>query len=199
MPATYLFDIGNVIIAFDFNRTTARLAEFCTVSPEDALAFVGDLTDQLELGKISTEKFFEEASAKIGYRGEVERFRSAFEDIFDLNERMVRFIEEKKSDGARLFLLSNTNGIHVPFFEKTYPVFGLFDDRIYSHEVGLMKPDPAIFSLAIETFSLVPEKTVYIDDRPENCEAGRDAGLLAIQYDHSDHDTFLEKHAEIGV
>ncbi len=197
MPRTYLFDIGNVIIAFDFNRTTARLADFCSVEPEEALAFVGDLTDQLELGLISPEEFFEQASAKIAYRGEVDLFRSAFEDIFDLNERMVRFIEEKKSEGARLFLLSNTNGIHVPFFERTYPVFGLFDDRIYSHEVGLMKPNPAIFDLAIEKFELTPEGTIYIDDRPENCEAGREAGLLTIQYDHSDHDAFLQAHSQL--
>lgn len=199
MPDTYLFDIGNVIIAFDFNRTTARLEEFCTVAPEDALALVGELTDQLELGQISPDEFFEEASAKIGYRGEIDLFRTAFEDIFDLNERMVNFIEEKKAEETRLFLLSNTNGIHVPFFEKTYPVFGMFDDRIYSHEVGLMKPNPAIFDLAIEKFGLVPEETIYIDDRAENCEAGREAGLLAIQYDHSDHAAFLKAHAELGV
>lgn len=197
MPTTYLFDIGNVIIAFDFNKTTSRLKEFCTVAPEDALAFVGELTDRLELGQITPDEFFEQASAKIGYRGEVDLFRTAFEDIFDLNRQMVDFIEEKKAKGSQLYLLSNTNGIHVPFFEKTYPVFGLFDDRIYSHEVGLMKPDPAIFDLAIEKFVLVPDETVYIDDRAENCEAGREAGLLAIQYDFTDHDAFLQAHSEI--
>lgn len=198
MPDTYLFDIGNVIISFDFNRTVARLKDHCSVPPERALELVADLTVELELGQLAPDQFIAKASERIGYSGGTAYFRAAFEDIFEPNLPMVEFIEKQKADGTRLFLLSNTNGIHVPFFEKTYPVFGLFDDRIYSHEVGMMKPAPGIFAAAIDKFDLTPEKTVYIDDKPENCEAGCNAGLLSICYDFSDHDAFLTKHAEFG-
>jgi len=198
MPDTYLFDIGNVIISFDFNRTVAKLVDHCSVPAESALELVGDLTVELELGQLTPDEFFTKASERIGFRGETDYFRAAFEDIFDLNLPMVEFVEKQKADGARLFLLSNTNGIHVPFFEKSYPVFGHFEDRIYSHEVGLMKPDPAIFAAAVEKFDLIPENTVYIDDRPENCEAGREAGFLTIRYDVTDHDAFETAHAEFN-
>ncbi|HQZ29741.1 MAG TPA: HAD-IA family hydrolase, partial [Verrucomicrobiales bacterium] len=109
----------------------------------------------------------------------------------DLNLPMVEFINARKAEGKTLFLLSNTNGIHVPFFEKTYPVFELFDQRIYSHEVGLMKPDPRIYELVKETLPLLPNRTIYIDDLPANCEAGSKAGFLSVLYDVEKHSDFL--------
>ena len=180
MPDAYLFDIGNVIITFDFGKAARRLASHSGVAAEKALPIVAPLTVELELGRLTPEEFIEAASAAIGFTGDAALFRSSFEDIFELNLQMVAFIETRKAEGCALFLLSNTNGIHVPFFEATYPVFGLFDGRIYSHEVGLMKPDPAIYEVTKSRLNLIPERTLYIDDMPANCDAGREAGFLAI-------------------
>ena len=191
MSHAYLFDIGNVIITFDFSRATGKLAPHSSVSAQEALPLVAPLMVELELGRISPEEFIAITSEKMGYRGEAGFFRDAFADIFELNLPMVEFIEARKAEGCPLFLLSNTNGIHVPFFEATYPVFGHFDGRIYSHEVGLMKPDPQIYTVTRETLSLVPEETIYIDDLPANCEAGREAGFLSVPYSHTAHDDFL--------
>lgn len=198
MPKAFLFDIGNVIIAFDFARTVSKLADQCAVGADEALAKVGALTPELELGRILPEDFVSLASETIGYAGEPEFFRSAFEDIFELNRPIVEFIEAQKAGDAELHLLSNTNGIHAPFFEKTYPVFELFDGRIYSHEVGAMKPDARIYDIAIERLGLSPESTVYVDDLPGNCEAGRRAGFATIQYDMANHAGFLEAFERLG-
>jgi len=138
MTDTFLFDIGNVIITFDFGRAAARLAPHSRVDAAEALARVNEFTPALESGR-----------------------------------------------------LSNTNAIHVPFFEKTYPVFERFDGRIYSHEVGAMKPDAAIYDAAIRRLGIDPASTVYVDDRIDNCEAGRRAGFHAIPYAVEDHGAFL--------
>ena len=191
MSHAYLFDIGNVIITFDFSRATRKLAPLSSVTADEALRLVAPLTMDLELGLLSPEAFVVAASEKIGYRGDPDFFHSSFADIFELNRPMVEFIEERKTAGCPLYLLSNTNGIHVPFFESTYPVFDHFDGRLYSHEVGLMKPDPQIYALACETLSLVPERTIYIDDLAANCEAGVAAGFLTVPYSHTAHDDFL--------
>ena len=191
MSHAYLFDIGNVIITFDFGRAARKLAPLAAVEAEEALRLVTPLMQDLELGRLSPEAFVARASEKIGYKGDPDFFHRAFADIFELNQPMVEFIEQRKAAGASLYLLSNTNGIHVPFFESTYPVFGHFDGRVYSHEVGLMKPDPQIYALACETLSLVPERTIYIDDLAANCEAGVAAGFLTVPYSHTAHDDFL--------
>jgi len=193
MPKAFLFDIGNVIIGFDFTITARKLASKCTASPEEALRSVAQLTDRLECGQLSTEGFIAEASARIGFQGSAFEFSSAFEDIFTLNEPIVELIESLHEKQIPLHLLSNTNGIHVPFFEKTYPVFTCFEGRIYSHEVGCMKPNPEIYRIAIERLSLEPAQTIYIDDLPANCTAGREAGLHSICYNKEKHDTFLRQ------
>lgn len=191
MPDAYLFDIGNVIITFDFSISARKIASHATVSPEEVLALVSPLTIDLELGRITPAAFIEAASERIGYSGDPDYFQASFADIFELNLPMVAFIESLKAEGKSLYLLSNTNGIHVPFFEATYPVFSLFDGRIYSHEVGLMKPDPAIYEVVKSTLPLDPARTVYIDDLPANCEAGAAAGFLSVPYHAQRHEEFL--------
>lgn len=191
MPDAYLFDIGNVIITFDFSISARKIAAHSRVPAEELLALVTPLTIDLELGSISPDEFIAAASERIGYTGDPVYFRESFADIFELNLPMVSFIESLKAAGKPLYLLSNTNGIHVPFFEATYPVFSLFDGRIYSHEVGLMKPDPAIYEVVKSTLPLDPARTIYIDDMPANCEAGTSAGFLSLPYHAKRHEEFL--------
>ncbi|MEM9016734.1 MAG: HAD family phosphatase [Verrucomicrobiota bacterium] len=193
MAGAFLFDIGNVIISFDFGIAARKLSPQCEVSPEKALSLVSELTPVLERGEMTVEVFLEEAIARVGFTGSTDEFRGAMEDIFTLNEPIVRFIEGVSEAGTPLFLLSNTNGIHVPFFENTYEVFSRFDGRIYSHEVGLMKPEPEIYALATSRFELNPSETVYIDDAPANCAAGREAGFITLQYEVSQHERFLSE------
>jgi glucose-1-phosphatase len=198
MPSAYLFDIGNVILRFDFLKAARKLAPHTSVTAEELLARVAPLTVSLELGRLSAEAFIEAASEETGYTGSPASFRTAFEDIFELNEPMVAFIEDLKRERIPLYLLSNTNGIHVPFFEATYPVFNLFDGRIYSHEVGFMKPDPSIYEVVKTTLPLVAERTVYIDDVVSNCAAGREAGFIAVAYSAEGHADFLKTIATLA-
>lgn len=197
MPDAYLFDIGNVIIRFDFTISARKLAARSNATAEEIIERVGPLTIDLELGKVDPESFVAEASRRIGYTGEATWFHQVFADIFELNSPMVAFIESLRAEGRPLYLLSNTNGIHAPFFEATYPVFGLFDGRVYSHEVGMMKPDPAIYELVTERLSLDPARTIYIDDLPANCEAGAKAGFRSVTYAPDRHDEFLEAVARL--
>lgn len=192
MPDSYLFDIGNVIINVDFTLAAGKISSHAIVAPEEMTTLVTPLMVDLELGRIGPDAFIEAASATIGYSGDPEYFRTSFADIFELNSPMVSFIEALKARGKPLYLLSNTNVIHVQFFEAAFPVFGLFDGAIYSHEVGLMKPDPAIFEIVKSTLPIDPSRTVYIDDLTANCEAGRAAGFLAVPYAAARHDEFLK-------
>jgi len=194
-----LFDIGNVIIAFDFRRALVRLEPDCTLKSDAALAILLPLVPELETGRLAVPEFIREASERIGYRGDAAEFRAAFEDIFTLNEPMVSVVESLHARGLPLALLSNTNGIHVPFFERTYPVFGHFTGRIYSHEVGVMKPDPRIYEITIERLGLDPTRTLYIDDLEKNCVAGAEAGFVTHCYDRERHADLLEYLARVDL
>lgn len=198
MPLAHLFDIGNVILTFDFPIGVGRVAPLCSLSPESISTAVDALKDGLESGAMGTDDFIREATRRIGFRGSAEDFRTAFQDIFTPNEPMVGLITELAEAGAPLYLLSNTNGIHVPWFTSEYRVFDLFSGAVYSHEAGVMKPDRRIFEIAIRKFDLVPGETVYIDDLAANVDAAAALGFRAIRYEHGDHAGFLERWRSVS-
>ncbi len=196
----FLFDIGKVILDFDFDLGVERIQADCSkVSAPGILPAIADLTSELESGRMSTTAYVEEVSERLGYSGPAEDFIRAFEDIFTPNAAMVDLIERLKQNGHQLYLLSNTNGIHVPFFTREYPVFEHFSGAVYSHQAGAMKPEPAIYQTAIEKFNLNPEGTIYIDDLEANVIGGREAGLLGIHYRPEQHQALLDELRILGV
>ena len=123
-PTTaFLFDIGNVIIRFDFRLAIGRVADRCTLAPEHILPNLQPLTDQLEMGQLGVLEFVEAAAEVTGFSGTPEEFIAAFEDIFELNQPIADLIEKLSEAKTPLFLLSNTNAIHVPFFYEKIPSF----------------------------------------------------------------------------
>jgi len=196
----FLFDIGNVILKFDFSIGVKRIQDRCSkVSPDEILSSIADLTHEMEAGRIDTPTYVQTASERLGFSGSEGDFIRAFEDIFTLNSDMEDLIHQLNKNGHRLYLLSNTNGIHVPFFTREYPVFTHFLGAVYSHEAGVMKPEAAIYEVAIEQFELKPENTIYIDDSDVNVIAGRDTGLKGIQYDYDQHHRLLDELSELKV
>ncbi|NOX99305.1 MAG: HAD family phosphatase [Verrucomicrobia bacterium] len=196
----FLFDIGKVILNFDFNLGAQRIQGHCSkVSADEILPAIADLTDDLESGKMDTSSYVTEVSRRLGYSGSEDEFIRAFENIFTPNADMVALIDHLKQNGHRLYLLSNTNGIHVPFFTREYPVFKHFSGAVYSHETGVMKPGAGIYEAAIQQFDLDPHRTIYIDDLEANVIAGRELGLLGIHYDPEQHHRLLENLRALQV
>ena len=193
-PKAYLFDIGKVILRFDFGIGVRAVANRCALAAEDILPAIHEIQIDLERGAIDGPAFFDEAIRRSGFTGEAEAFERAFCDIFTVNEPIAALIEELAArDEAPLYLLSNTSGPHVAWFTSRYRVFDCFRAAIYSHEAGCMKPEPEIFRIAIDRLGLDPAATIYVDDLPDNVAAGAAAGFRAIQYDHEDHAAFLPK------
>ncbi len=197
MPS-FLFDIGNVILFFDFQLAVGRISDKCKLPEAEILPALSPLTNAFERGEMDTSAFVEAAAGRIGLAGDPQQLVPALQDIFTVNEPMVALIETLQAEGHRLVLLSNTNAIHVPYFTHRYPVFGLFEGAIYSHEVGAMKPDAEIYQAAIDRFGFDPASTIYIDDMPENVAAGRALDFQAIQYQGSEHARFLATLASLN-
>ena len=82
----------------------------------------------------------------------------------------------------KIGLLSNAWSDMRQVLDKRFHVADLFDELIISAEVGLAKPDPRIYRLAVQRLNVQPSETVFIDDMLKNVEAARLEGLHAIQY-----------------
>lgn len=193
MPApALLFDIGNVIVRFDFNVAARRFAALSEVSAEQVLGLLSPFKNDLESGRISDDDFIEQSVALTGFRGTRGEFIHIWGDIFTENAPMVALVEELAGRHP-LYLLSNTSGLHKDWLFAKFSVFKRFTGGIYSHEARCAKPDAPIYQAAIEAFGLEPARTLYVDDLAENIATGHQLGLACHHYHPDRHGAFEDK------
>jgi putative hydrolase of the HAD superfamily len=95
-----------------------------------------------------------------------------------IDEAMVELVRELRDRGVRTVLLSNSWG-------NAYPrelIAELFDGVVISAEVGLRKPDPRIYRLALDHADVPPEQAVFVDDATPNTEAAEALGMHAVRH-----------------
>lgn len=187
MPAPALLcDIGNVIVTFDFGIAAAQLAAASACDAETVLDRLHHLKLPFEDGRMGDGEFVARAMEAIGFRGSAAAFERAWCAIFAANEPMTTTLQRAASS-LPMFLLSNTSGLHKNHLFNTYPVFGLFQDGVYSYSARSSKPGRRIFEMAIEQLGLNPAQTFYIDDLSANIDTARALGFTAHHYDPARH------------
>lgn len=184
-----VFDIGNVLVTFDFTRASRIVAAKSDVDANVVLKTISSIKDELESGRMDEAAFFDQAMRMVGFRGGREEFELAWCDIFEENAAMRETLASLPRD-LRLILLSNTNAPHKRWLLEKFAVFHHFEGGVFSHEAKCMKPEDEIYRQLMDGFGLDASRTFYIDDLPANIEAGRRWGLTGHQYDPADHGSF---------
>lgn len=182
-----IFDLGNVLLAFDESRAVERLAARTGKTPQQIGEYARSTPHitELALGKVTKLRFFHTVAKDLAFEGTYQEFALLWSDIFTPIEPMIALAESLKNRLPRL-ILSNTNAIHMDYVFEHYPLLQDFDAHVLSHEVGLLKPDPAIYRHAISKYGLTASRTVFIDDIGANAEAARQAGMQAIHFQNFD-------------
>ena len=177
-----VFDVGNVLYGWDPHSFLARQI------PEDEarLRFIDetglwDWHDALDGGRP-----FAEASAELSgkfphYAEHISAWGERFgETISDPMPGVHALVEALDARGVPLFAITNFSAdFWPPFREKEDAFFRRFRDIVVSGEEKLLKPDPAIYRLALERFGLAAEESLFIDDRVINVEGAEAAGMSA--------------------
>lgn len=105
-----------------------------------------------------------------------------FIEMTDVYQRALDFLQECIDQGHNIYILSNLDRESCEKLNTMLPgFFELFDGVVISADVGLMKPNPAIFSYLLERYNLNPEETVFIDDQKENLKAAKEMGIFPIK------------------
>jgi glucose-1-phosphatase len=187
----FLFDIGNVLLRFDFSIALRSVAEQSDVP--DALGVLGaveSIKEAYEDGRIDRRAFLQGAFEVLRYRGRENDFVAAWEDIFEPNAPMVALVE-RLAGNYPLYLLSNTSDIHREFVFRTYPFLRHFTSGIYSYEVRASKPERRIYEIARDQLGLEPESTFFVDDLLPNIETARSLGFACHHYHFERHGALL--------
>jgi putative hydrolase of the HAD superfamily len=198
-PAAFLFDIGNVLLRFDFSLALKRLAAQSEVHDEvEALALIDQVKVAYEDGRIDRAAFVRGVFDVLRYRGSAADFISAWEEIFEPNEPMVALVE-KLHGRFPLYLLSNTSDIHRDYVFRRYPFFQRFTAGTYSYAVRASKPGPEIYKIATRQLGITPGTTFFIDDLLPNIETARSLGFICHHYHHERHGDLLTQLAAHGI
>jgi HAD superfamily hydrolase (TIGR01509 family) len=198
MIRAFVFDIGNVILRFDFTLALDRLRQHRGGETAEVLHQIEPVKVAYESGAITRPEFLQRIGVVIRHTGTHRELVAAWEDIFTENEPMIALIEQLHGRFP-LYLLSNTSDLHVEYMLRTYPVFSRFDDAVYSHVAKCLKPGREIFRIAIRQFGITPEATVYVDDLAPNVATAAELGFAAILYDHANHGALLAELSRLGV
>ncbi|MEQ1861840.1 MAG: HAD family phosphatase [Chthoniobacteraceae bacterium] len=191
MIRAFLFDIGNVLLRFDFTLAARKIAAQSDVSdPVEALALIDRVKPAYEDGQIDRAAFLRGAADAIGFRGTDADFIAAWEEIFELNEPMAALVAQL-APRFPLYLLSNTNDIHHAYFTRRYPVFAHFRGGTFSHVVRASKPGREIYEIACREHGLEPATTFFIDDLLPNIETARALGFQTHHYHAAQHAALL--------
>lgn len=193
-----VFDLGKVLLEFDYGRASSQLGQNSTLPTEEIRRHLDQspLLLAYECGSMTTEEFIAEVTRRIGYTGTAATFAEQFGDIFTEIPSMVAL---HASISARMptYLFSNTNEMAVRLVTRTFPFFSRFRGHVLSYEHASMKPEPRIYEVVERLSGAAGPEIAYIDDRLENVEAGRARGWNVVL--HTDLATTREALRSFGV
>lgn len=184
MIKTIIFDMGKVIIPFDFQRGYDRMAPLCGYSPSEIPERLRscDLVTRFEEGKIEPQTFVREISDILELKVDYDQFCNIWSSIFLPQTLIAEDLLTALRDRYRLLLLSNTNAIHFEMVSEAYPLLRHFHHKVLSHKVGALKPSPTIYAEALKHAEAAPQECFFTDDIAAYVEGARSAGIDAVQF-----------------
>jgi 2-haloacid dehalogenase len=182
IPDVVVFDLGKVLLDFDYSIVARKVAARGTMIAEEIQRLIdhSPLLYRFETGELSNQQFFQEVCAATKYSGDLAQFSAEFADIFTPIEPMVELHAALKKRGVPTWIFSNTNELAVNHVRHSFPFFNTFTGYVLSYERGAMKPDPRIYEVVERETGRRGSQILYLDDRAENIETGRQRGWQTI-------------------
>ena len=181
-PSIVVFDLGKVLVDFDYSIAGRRIAAKSKLSDAEVQKFLDQtpLLHRYETGEMTRQEFYETVREHTGYRGDIEEFSGFFADIFTEMPEMTALHAAVRRNGFPTYIFSNTNDLATEHIRRAFPFFANFDGYILSNEVGAMKPAAKIYEALEKLSGKRGAEIVYLDDRPENIDAGAARGWQTI-------------------
>ena len=179
MIHTIIFDFGDIFINLD---TEAPKLAFTKLGLKEFTKDLEENNTLFEKGKISEIEFIEGFKKQLP-AASIDEIRIAWNTVLlDFPLYRLEFLQ-MLSQKYRLFLLSNTDAIHIDCFQHKAGVtfyrefYECFERVYFSFELGMRKPDAEIFNYLIKKHDLTPKRTLFIDDKKENTDAALTLGF----------------------
>jgi glucose-1-phosphatase len=179
-----VFDLGNVLIPFDYRTTVSKLERIEKNLGKNFLKFYNENYQYhraFERGDLPEDEFIEIMLSALNHKIDKKMFCEYYSGIFSKNKEVVDLLPKLKKSFT-LVLLSNTNSIHYEYGWKQFDFLKYFDKLIVSYEAGAVKPEEKIYR-TVESFTKRnSEEHFFIDDVAEYIDASKKLGWDGVQF-----------------
>jgi putative hydrolase of the HAD superfamily len=191
---TFISDFGGVLTS-PLSEGFLAYQEESNVSLEELGRAMANATEAhgehplfaLERGEISEREFAGRLERELPDGFSLRRLREVYFERLAPNERMISFARGLRERGLRTALLTNNVREWEPLWRAKLPeIDEIFEVVVDSAFVGMRKPDPRIYELALERLGATAEECVFLDDLEVNCEAARALGMVAVRFEDTD-------------
>lgn len=179
-----IWDLGGVLVRTEDFRPREQLAAGFGLNRDqlEALVYSGPTGDRAQNGEIELDRHWEKVAKTLNLSPqEISAFLDTFWAGDQLDTALVNTIRKLRGP-YRTALLSNAFSDLRRAVEEVWQIQDAFDQIIISAEVGMTKPDPRIYRLALERTGVEPQEAVFIDDTIRNIEGAKAVGLHAIHF-----------------
>ena len=184
MIKTVIFDIGNVLMGFDW------WSYVCSIFSEETARIVTDAFwktgywEEFDRGVLSDEEIIhlmEEAAPN--YKKEMHIALERVGECMFKHDYAIPWIKQLKEMGYQVVFLSNYSEFLMERKPEVLDFLPYMDNGLFSCHAKLIKPDPAIYQALCEKCDLIPEEALFVDDNEANIESAKKFGLHAIQFE----------------
>jgi 2-haloacid dehalogenase len=182
--STVVFDVGRVLFEWDLRHLFAKLI----ADSEELDWFLAHVVTpewhfQHDAGRPLADMTAELTALYPNYADLIDAYRTRFnETIPGPVSGSLEIVHDLAARGVPLFAITNFGAEFWESFRPTQPIFDLFGDIVVSGAEKLVKPDPAIYALALERFGLQPGEAIFVDDNHANVVSARANGFAAHHF-----------------
>jgi epoxide hydrolase-like predicted phosphatase len=183
-PELIIFDLGRVLIDFDFRLVIKRLKRYTAFSEKEIRRYFMQtpLWDAFERGEVQPKDFFMQLSKDLKLQKlTFKEFAPIWNSIFTEKHDSVAILSRLRGR-YRIALLSNVNIMHWDHVVESHDFIQWFDHPVASWAVGQRKPDPDIYRTTLHMAGVTPQKAIFIDDVEEHVTAAKALGIRAYRF-----------------
>lgn len=194
MIKNIIFDLGNVVLKLKWENVLNKFSN----NPNDIKLLHKVIFDSEEWKELDNGTIEKQDAINIMISQLPQELHQTCKNIMNnwreglvINNEIINFISSIKSQGYKTYILSNAPH-EIPEYLTNKDLNKYFDGQIISAQEKVSKPEEKIYKILLNRFSLVPEESLFLDDKIENIEAAKKCNINGYVFDYNNFEVFLE-------
>jgi putative hydrolase of the HAD superfamily len=186
-----ILDYGEVLCHQPTPEALGRMASIFKIDPKIFLSIYQPTRAPYDRGDLPPIEYWQQFAVQAGVKIDAKTIAHVrqldMDQWSEINEPMVRWLEQIHAGGYKTAILSNMPVDMIAHMRKNFAWISHFDHQVFSAEARSAKPEPEIYQACIKALGMLPQETLFIDDREENLQQARTAGIRGIRYQSVEH------------